>query len=339
MIIQKNISLKNLNTFGIDVSAKYFAEISSVDELRELLATEEFKTNKRFILGGGSNILLTQDVDALVIKNNLKGIEVVRETDSEVFLKVGSGEVWHDIVLHTVEKNWGGIENLSLIPGSVGAAPVQNIGAYGVEVREAFENLEAINLESGELELFSAEDCLFGYRDSVFKNKLKDQYFITSVTFRLKKNPQEFTTSYKTLKETLATKNIENIDLATVSETVSEIRRSKLPYPDKIPNAGSFFKNPVVSKKVFDQLTQEHGEMPHHVQENGDVKLQAAWFIEQCGWKGKRVGNAGVHDKQALVLVNFGGATGLEIKKLSEDIQESVQKKFGVLLEPEVTII
>ena len=335
MQILETISLKPYNTFHIDVSAKKFATFSTIDELQELLTSQKKEKNK-FILGGGSNILFTKDVDALVLRNEITGIEVVEETTDHVILRAGSGVVWHDFVMHTVNKNLGGIENLSLIPGSVGASPMQNIGAYGVEIKDVFESLEALNIETGELRHFSADECKFGYRESVFKRELKNQFVITHVSYRLSKNPV-LQTSYGAIKDELTAQGNEP-SIKNISDAVISIRNSKLPNPKDLGNAGSFFKNPVVSEEKANQLSVEFPEMPKYPQADGTMKLAAGWLIEQAGWKGKRVGECGVHTKQALVLVNYGGATGNEIYNLSTSVLEAVKGKFGVELEREVNI-
>lgn len=336
-MISYDYSLKSHNTFGIDVPAKAFATFSSIVELKELLAANNEQLPLLF-LGGGSNILLTKPVEALVLKNNLKGIECVAETESTIDLKVGAGEVWHDFVMYTVENGWGGLENLSLIPGSVGASPMQNIGAYGVEIKDVFVSLEAVELATGALHVFSNEACKFGYRESVFKRALKGKYFISSVTYRLQKTPV-FRTSYGAIQAELDTMGVTQLSVGAISKAVSAIRRSKLPNPVELGNAGSFFKNPVVAKELAEKLLVTYPEMPHFPQADGTEKLAAGWLIEQAGLKGKRVGQCGVHEKQALVLVNYGGATGQEIFELSQLVLDTVNTKFGVLLEREVNIL
>ncbi len=334
-MIQRNAQLKGYNTFGISAIAYGFGTFTSVDELRVLLP-ERKSFNDLLVLGGGSNILFTKDVDALVLRNEITGIEVVEETSEYVILKAGSGVVWHDFVMHTVNQNLGGIENLSLIPGSVGASPMQNIGAYGVEIKDVFESLEALNIETGELRHFSAQECKFGYRESVFKRELKNQFVITHVNYRLSKNPV-LQTSYGAIKDELAAQGNQP-SIKNISEAVIAIRNSKLPNPKDLGNAGSFFKNPVVSAEFANNLATKYPDMPKYAQADGSVKLAAGWMIEQAGWKGKRVGECGVHTKQALVLVNYGGATGNEIYQLSTAVLEAVKDKFGVELEREVNI-
>ena len=289
------------------------------------------------ILGGGSNILFTRPVEALVLRNQLQGIEIVNETPKFVELKAGAGVTWNEFVLFTVERNWGGIENLSLIPGSVGASPMQNIGAYGAEIKDVFVSLEALNIETLEIETFGKEQCAFGYRESVFKRALKGKYIITSVTYRLTKTPK-FNTGYGAIQSELDAAGVADLSVKAISDAVIAIRRSKLPDPKELGNAGSFFKNPVVSSEKFRELVERFPAIPNYPQPENAVKLAAGWLIEQAGWKGKRVGNCGVHEKQALVLVNYGGATGNEIFELSGAIIHDIEEKFGVTLEREVNI-
>jgi len=336
-MIQRNYSLRDFNTFGIDVKAAAFAPFSSLSELKSIIAENKGEL-PLFILGGGSNILFTKDVDALVLRNELMGIETVGEESETVDIKVGAGEQWHSFVRYTVERGLGGIENLSLIPGSVGASPMQNIGAYGVEIKDTFVSLEAYHIEKQELHTFSAEACEFGYRESVFKRRHKGEYIIVSVTYRLQKAPQ-FNTAYGAIQSELEQMGVAKLSVGAISEAVINIRSSKLPNPKELGNAGSFFKNPVVSKEVYEKIAAVHPEMPHYPQADGTEKLAAGWLIEQAGWKGKRVGNCGVHAKQALVLVNYGGATGNEIYRLSQMVLDEVEEKFGVLLEREVNIL
>ena len=333
-MIQQNISLKEFNTFGIDVKAKAFARFSSIEQLNLILRENE--NLPLFILGGGSNILFTKDVEALVLKNEISGIELIEETSETVLVKAGAGVVWHDFVLYTIDKGWSGIENMSLIPGNVGASPMQNIGAYGVEIKDVFSYLEAFNLSTKELERIDANTCNFGYRESIFKREAKGKYIITSVAFQLKKTP-EFKTSYGAIQDEL-NKNNTPLSIKAISDAVISIRQSKLPNPKELGNAGSFFKNPVVSKDLFQKLLVKFPEIPNYPQENGLVKLAAGWLIEQAGWKGKRIGNVGMHEKQALVLVNYGGATGEELLEHSQRVIDSVKEKFSVELEREVNI-
>ena len=336
-MIQRNVSLREFNTFGIDVKATAFARFHSVDELKQLLSDNNGEL-PLFILGGGSNILFTKDVDALVLRNELKGITVVAETEDTIDLKVGAGEEWHGFVRYAVEQGYGGIENMSLIPGSVGASPMQNIGAYGVEIKDCFVSLEALHIATQELHTFTNADCAFGYRESVFKRDLKGQYIITAVTYRLQKEPT-FNTAYGAIQSELELMEVNDLSVGAISQAVMNIRSSKLPNPKELGNAGSFFKNPVVSKELCEQLLGRFPNMPHYPQPDGTEKLAAGWLIEQAGWKGRRVGNCGVHEKQALVLVNYGGATGNELYALSQAVLDDVNARFGVLLEREVNIL
>ena len=337
MNIQENISLKPYNTFGIEASSKLFSDFNSVRELQEILDSP-YKTEPRLVLGGGSNILLTQNFNGLTLRNNLKGIEVVKEDDSHVWVKSQGGENWHDFVLWCIDNNFAGIENMSLIPGSVGASPMQNIGAYGVEIKDVFEELEALNIETLKVEKFSHSDCNFGYRESVFKRVLKNKYIITSVTYILNKKPN-FNTSYGAIETELENMKIQDLSIKAISDAVINIRSSKLPDPKEIGNSGSFFKNPVIDNKLFEQVKANHPEVANYPAGEGKTKLAAGWLIDQAGWKGKTINNYGVHKKQALVLVNYGGATGQEIYNLSTEIIESIKEKYGIELEREVNII
>ncbi len=335
MEIKKNISLKPYNTFGIDVSASSFIEVDSVEDLKSIL---QDNSQPLLILGGGSNLLFTKDFDGLAIKNNLKGIEIVAEYENEVHIKVGAGEVWHQFVLFCIAKGYAGIENMSLIPGNVGASPMQNIGAYGVEVKDVIIEVEAFNLKDYSTQLFSNKACDFGYRTSIFKTTEKGNYFITAVTFKLKKQA-EINTSYGAIDSELQRMEITSPTIKDVSDAVINIRSSKLPDPKEIGNSGSFFKNPVVSEVVKNEILENHPNAPNYPQANGGFKMAAGWLIEQCGWKGKRIDDYGVHKLQALVLVNYGGAKGEDIYALSEDIIASVKDKFGIELEREVNIL
>lgn len=338
-IIQENVSLKAYNTFGIDAKARFFTEISSIQQYVTILKEGKFASIPHLFLGGGSNVLLTKDVQALVVKISLMGIEIVKEDEDHVWLKAGAGVIWDDFVQYSVQHNWSGIENLSLIPGTVGAAPMQNIGAYGVEIKDTFDYLEALNLSTLEIDHFDNADCLFGYRESFFKHAGKGQFLITSVCFRLNKkaNPK---TSYGAIQDVLNEKNILYPSIKDVAEAVISIRQSKLPNPKEIGNSGSFFKNPTLTQSEAKRLLNTFEGIPHYpIAESTDVKFPAGWFIEQAGWKGYRLGDAGVHSKQALVLVNYGQASGREIVQLSEKIKKSVLDKFGVNLETEVNII
>ncbi len=337
MTIQQNISLKPYNTFGLDVEAKYFAEFTSAEELKELLKHPIAQAEEKLILGGGSNMLLTQNFDGIVLRNRIAGIEIVEENAEFILLKSGAGVVWHDLVQFCIANNLAGVENLSLIPGTVGAAPMQNIGAYGVELKEVFEKLEAVKIATGETETFNHERCGFGYRQSIFKNEAKGHYIITHVYLKLKKQAA-FNTSYGAIQSTLKEMNVQELTLQSVSEAVCRIRQSKLPDPAKIGNAGSFFKNPEIPEEQFTELQQRFPEIPHYPAAPGFVKVPAGWMIEKCGWKGKKLGHYGVHEHQALVLVNYGGAHGSQIKQLAYDIIDSVESKFGIKLEPEVNI-
>jgi UDP-N-acetylmuramate dehydrogenase len=336
IMIREQVSLKPYNTFGIDVKAAAFASFDSVDTLKALL-NENNQQLPLMFLGGGSNVLFTKDVDALVLRNEIKGIQIVSETNETVYVEVGSGEEWHAFVRYTVENGWGGIENMSLIPGSVGASPMQNIGAYGAEIKDCFVSLKAYHIKSGEQKVFEAAECQFGYRESVFKRALKGQYVIVAVTYRLTKHPQ-FNTAYGAIQSEIEAMGVTTLSVEAISQAVMNIRRSKLPDPKVLGNAGSFFKNPVVSEEIGNQLIAQFPDAPVYPQANGMVKLAAGWLIEKAGLKGFRIGNCGVHEKQALVLVNHGGATGSEIYALSQHVLDSVEAKFGVLLEREVNI-
>lgn len=335
-MIEQNVSLKPYNTFGLNAQAKLMARVKSVSALQEVLSDAKLNSEERFILGGGSNILLTKDVDGLVIKNEIDGIQVIEETSNHYLVKSGAGVVWHELVMHCIQNGYTGIENLSLIPGNVGAAPMQNIGAYGVELKNVFHSLEAVEIASGNVETFSASDCQFGYRESVFKRKLKGQFIISSVTLKLSKEPS-LNTSYGAIEQELERLKIISPSIKDVSQAVINIRQSKLPDPKELGNSGSFFKNPVVPTSVYEELKSKHPNIPgYHAGEK--TKLAAGWLIEQCGWKGKVVGNTGSHAKQALVLVNYGNATGVEIFELSAQIMQSVYDTFGVQLEREVNV-
>lgn len=335
-MLDKNVDLKPYNTFGISVNAKYFAVFQDVSSLAELLRNH--KNKNITILGGGSNVLFTKEFDGLILRNEIKGNKIVKEDDDFVYVQAGAGENWHEFVLYCIDNNWGGIENLSLIPGSVGASPMQNIGAYGVEIKDVFHELEAFNIETEKLETFSHSQCEFGYRESVFKRALKGKYIITSVTYRLSKN-HEINTSYGAINSELEAKGIVKPTIKDISNAVIAIRRSKLPDPKKIGNAGSFFKNPVVEKRVVTKIQEKYPEVPFYPVDDDHVKLPAGWLIDTAGWKGKRIKNYGVHSKQALVLVNYDDATGKEIYALSQEILDNIEDKFGVLLEREVNII
>ena len=339
MYITENVSLKNYNTFHIDVSAKYFVQCNTTDNFLEILKNERFNNETKLILGGGSNVLFTKDFDGIVLHNNLKGISIISENDDEVIVEVAAGEVWHQFVMWCVERNYGGLENLSLIPGSAGAGPMQNIGAYGVELKDSFVALNALHIQSLEVLSFSNSDCKFGYRQSVFKNEVKGQYIILSVTFKLKKNPVQFNTSYGAIETELKNMNVDALNVKNISQAVINIRKSKLPDPAELGNAGSFFKNPEVTEQHFLKLKSQFSNLPAYDTKPGYKKLAAGWLIEQCGWKGKIVGNTGSHKMQALVLVNYGNATGTEVFQLAKDIQQSVKDRFDTELEMEVNLV
>jgi len=344
MKTEENKSLKSLNTFGIDSRAKYFTEIRSVAEFTELVGDRRFPHEKKLVLGGGSNVLLTEDFDGWVVKNAIPGIAVVRETGTEVVVKTGAGEVWNDLVMWCIEKNYAGLENLSLIPGLTGAAPLQNIGAYGAELQDTFYELEAIEIRSLAPVKLSARDCAFGYRDSVFKHKFQGQFLITSVSFKLTKLSATgvsycFRTEYGDVRSTLDQMKVRDLSLKAVSDAICQIRRTKLPDPKEIGNAGSFFKNPSIPQEQFNALMSKYPKMPQYPQPDGTVKVPAGWLVEQCGWKGKTVGRVGSHKTQALVLVNYGGATGREVLEFSGAISRSVKDQFGIELSPEVNIV
>jgi len=337
MKIQHNYNLFKLNTFGISASAKFFVEINNENDLKELFESKEFKDNAKLFLGGGSNVLFTKDFDGIVILNKLKGIEILREDSENVLIRCMSGEIWHDLVIFAVERGLWGIENLSLIPGTVGAAPMQNIGAYGAELKNVIIDVEAFDVSTGKKKIFSEEECEFGYRDSIFKNRLKDKYFISAITLKLSKKEKK-NLNYKILSEHLEKNKIEVKNSKDISDAVSYIRRSKLPDPKVIGNAGSFFKNVFIEKAKLEKLQKIYPEIPYF-NEGGAIKIPAAWLIEQCGWRGKKVGNVGVHDKQALVLVNHGNALGREVSSLADQIIADVKEKFGLELVPEVNLI
>lgn len=336
MHIRKNVSLKPYNTFGIDVPAEYFVELTSEDQLQEIASDAKLPSQK-LLLGGGSNILLTRPVEGLVVRNCLKGITVSEENDEHIWLDVKAGEVWHDLVLHTVDKNVGGLENLSLIPGCVGAAPMQNIGAYGVEVKDIIETVIAWHIEDRQYLSLSNSDCRFGYRDSIFKHELKNKVIITSVIFKLNKIPA-LNTTYGAIQQQLDTMGVVQPSVKSISEAVIAIRSSKLPDPKKIGNAGSFFKNPIIDISHFNSLKKHYPEIPSYPLDDNFVKVPAGWLIEQAGWKGYKEGEVGVHQMQALVLVNYGSAKGSDIWNLSEQVLKSVKDKYNIELEREVNI-
>ncbi|TDN87155.1 UDP-N-acetylmuramate dehydrogenase [Salegentibacter sp. 24] len=336
MQVAENFSLKQYNTFGVDVKARKFISVHSTEELRDVL--KQTYASEIFVLGGGSNMLLTQDIDKTVIQIGLKGIELVSESQDEVILKVGAGENWHQFVLYCIEKGYGGIENLSLIPGNVGTAPVQNIGAYGVELKDTFESCQAMRIQTLEMETFSLDQCKFDYRYSIFKGKLKGEYIISSVNFRLSKRNHQLSTTYGSIQAELDKKDIKKPTIKDVSDAVISIRKEKLPDPRELGNSGSFFKNPVVRESEFKKLQGQFPEIPFYTLRANKIKIPAGWLIDQAGLKGFRRGDAGVHKHQALVLVNYGSATGKEILSLSKEIQDKIYGKYGINLEAEVNI-
>ncbi|MFO7822770.1 MAG: UDP-N-acetylmuramate dehydrogenase [Cyclobacterium sp.] len=338
MKIQENISLSAYNTFGINKKARFLMEAESKEDI--LLAFRQCRLSDKplFVLGGGSNILLLEDLDALVLKINIQGIEVVYEDDETVVMKVGAGMVWHDLVLYSLRKGLSGLENLSLIPGTVGAAPMQNIGAYGIEIKSVFDHLEAIEIATGQVRVFNGEDCRFGYRESVFKNTLKGKFIISHVAFRLHKKHQPHI-DYGDIQLTLKKMGDVYPSPENISDAVVKIRQQKLPDPKALGNAGSFFKNPTIPLVEFNQLSIRYPEIPGYPMEGKMVKIPAAWLIDTAGWKGKRIGAVGVHKNQPLVLVNYGGAEGADILELSSKIQADILAKFGINLEREVNVI
>ncbi len=336
-LIHKNTDLTALNTLRVPARTKYFARVQTKEQLREALRRND-SDHPVFVLGGGSNVLFVDDYEGMIIQPDITGKEVVKEDQNHVWLKIGAGENWHELVLFCVKKGWGGIENLSLIPGRAGAAPIQNIGAYGVEFEEVFHSLSATEIATGKEKIFYKEDCDFGYRDSIFKRKLKNKFIITDVTIRLDKTPR-INASYGSVRQKLDAKEINNPSVRDISDAVIEVRNSKLPNPTILANAGSFFKNPVVENTVFKQLKDEFAEMPHYAIDEHRTKVPAGWLIEKTGWKGKEVGNVGVYEQQALVIVNRGGATGREILALAKEIQRSVAEMFNIDLVPEVNIV
>lgn len=338
--VQENVNLAPFNTLHVEAEARFFLSVGGEDQLRNFVAGDlrKYTESGLFVLGGGSNVLFAKDFDGLILHIDIKGREVVRQTDKHVWLRVGAGESWHETVLYCVEQGWGGIENLSLIPGTVGAAPIQNIGAYGVELQDVFEELEAVEVATGETKTFNGEACRFGYRDSIFKNELKGAFIISSVTIRLSKNPV-LNTEYGAIRQELAKRKIEHPTIRDISAIVIDIRNSKLPRPEDLGNAGSFFKNPILSQEEYEQVKEDYPSLPAYPMSPEEVKVPAGWLIEQAGWKGRVVGRAGTYKQQALVIVNHGGATAKEILELSGKICESVKQKFGIALVPEVNIV
>ena len=338
MEVLENYSLKSLNTFGLDVKARWFTEITDIEDLQTLLSDLRFQSVPKMILGGGSNILFKGDYNGLIIRNRIEFVKKISEDEQQVFISVGAGLNWHSFVLYTIEQNFPGLENLSLIPGCVGAAPIQNIGAYGVEVKNTFHELSAVDLEDGSLRTFNAKECRFDYRDSIFKQEARNRYAIVSVTFRFNKKVP-LNTSYGAIEDQLKIMNISHPTIRDISNAVIAIRKSKLPDPEIIGNAGSFFKNPEIPEKLFNKLKENFPNIVGHPSHVGMIKLAAGWLIEQCGWKGKRIANTGMHERQALVLVNYGDATGKELVTHAECVRNSVLEKFGIELEMEVNII
>ena len=334
--IKENISLKKYNTFGIDVKSRFFVECSSVNELSDFLNIYHKQQLPLMVLGGGSNVLFTKDFDGYILRPFIKGIEVIEETSEDIKVRVGAGEDWDEFVGYCVERNWGGIENLSLIPGNVGTSPIQNIGAYGVEVKDVITEVETLEITTLNTHCFNNSECNFAYRNSIFKIDLKGKHIISYVTFNLKKQPV-FKLDYGNLEKELESCN--EINLKNIRQAVINIRNSKLPDPEEIGNSGSFFKNPVIESLKADKLKKQFVDMPSYIHGEGLIKLPAGWLIEKAGWKGKRIGDAGVHENQALVLVNYGKATGAEIHQLAKKIQKSVKEKFDIDLEMEVNII
>ena len=337
MQIQKNISLKPYNTFGLDAIAKHYISVKSIEELQSVLKSDSYPN--KFILGGGSNMLLTKDIEDLVVHVNLKGIEVISENDNHIFVKANAGENWHEFVLWCLNHNLGGIENLSLIPGNVGTAPIQNIGAYGVELKDVFESCEVIDIKTSEIRTFNNKECKFGYRESVFKQEVKDQYIVINVTFKLTKNNHVLRTDYGAITSQLNEMKVTEPTIQDVSNAVIAIRQSKLPDPKKIGNSGSFFKNPVISTKHFETLKLNFPDIPSYPISETEVKVPAGWLIEKAGFKGKTLGNYGVHKNQALVLVNYGDANGKDILDLARLIQKTINRLFEITIETEVNII
>ena len=334
MKIRTNYSLKKINTFGVDHNAKFFLSINNSDDIINFINYPNYQKEKKLILGGGSNILFTKDFDGVVLYNNIKGIEIIYQDEAKIKLKVGSGECWDDFVSYCVDNKWYGIENLSLIPGSVGAAPIQNIGAYGVEIKNFISQVNGINLVKKQSKNFNQKSCNFKYRNSIFKEKLKNNFFVTSVEFELYKKP-DFNLSYKDLTHLKNTA----LTLSELRNEIIKIRNKKLPNPKEIGNAGSFFKNPIVNQKIFNNLNKEYHDLIFFIMDKKKYKIPAAWLIEKCGWKGFSDKSVGVYKNHALVLVNNSSNSGQDIKDLSEKIQINVKENFSISLEAEVNII
>ena len=337
MRILQDVSLKAYNTFGIDAKARYFVEIKTVQQLKQALLMANYPD--KFIISGGSNMLITKDIDALVLYINIKGISVISEKEKNVVIQVMAGENWHKLVLWTLEHNFGGLENLSLIPGNTGTAPIQNIGAYGVEIKDVLVSVDAMNMATTEIETFTKSDCQFGYRDSYFKKEGKGRYIITAVRLNLTSGDHCLNTSYGAIETELAQMKVKNPTIQDVSKAVIAIRGRKLPDPKTLGNSGSFFKNPILTSPVFLSFQQAHPQAPYYKVSEDEFKIPAGWLIEQCGFKGKRFGDAGVHKNQALVLVNYDKAEGVEILELAHRIQDAVYKQFNIKIVPEVNII
>lgn len=337
MELTRNHSLKNLNTFGIDVKAKQFYTVSNQDDLKKVL--KKFYADELFVLGGGSNILLSDDIDRTVLHIDLKGISVLNESQDKVIIKAMAGENWHQFVQYCIENDYGGLENLSLIPGNVGTAPIQNIGAYGVELQDSFVECEAINRQTLEIKTFRKEECKFGYRNSIFKNHLKDQFIIISVTFQLSKKLHQLHTSYGSITQELSAMEIKIPTIRDIAEAVIKIRSEKLPNPNELGNSGSFFKNPIISKTEFEKLIEKFPEAKHYKISENQYKIPAGWLIDHAGFKGYRVGDAGVHKRQALVLVNYGNATGKQILNLAKKIKSTILEIYGIDLEMEINVV
>ncbi|MCW9706803.1 UDP-N-acetylmuramate dehydrogenase [Fodinibius salsisoli] len=335
--VQHDVELRPYNTLNISARAQSFVSIHSIEQLQDILKKKD-RHEDIFVLGGGSNILFANDYNGLVLKVAIEGKKVIRETDQHLWLEVGAGENWHQTVQYAVERGWGGIENLSLIPGTVGAAPIQNIGAYGVELKDVFEKLQAVEIATGEVHTFNNEQCQFGYRDSIFKGKLKEQYVITRVVLKLNKKPV-LNTSYGAIQAEIEERKIERPTIRDISDIVIDIRNSKLPHPDTLGNAGSFFKNPVIDVDQYERLKESFAEVPGYRVNEHRIKVPAGWLIEETGWKGKVVGDAGTYKQQALVIVNHGEASAADILSLAEAIQDAVKEQFGIKLVPEVNII
>lgn len=338
MIIQKNRSLKEFNTFHVEAFAKYFCEINDISELELLFADDRFRNEQKLILGGGSNILFTKDFNGIVIKHNICGIDIVSESENNILIKVGAGNNWDEYVEYTVSSGLNGLENLSLIPGTVGASPIQNIGAYGVEVKDVIESVNGLFLDNFKMRTFSNPECKFGYRDSIFKNELKNKFIVTSVIFNLSKDGK-VKSDYIAIKNYISEKNITEVTPGEIRKAVIDIRRSKLPDPKEISNAGSFFKNPIISEEKFENMKLDYPDLNGYKADDNLVKISAGWLIEKCGLKGKRSKDVGIYDKQALVIVNYGNASGMEIKKFAEEIRDIVLEKFNISLQFEVNIL